>query len=110
MLQRRLHSALFRALLWVVLLLLVALALNGVGIRFLGDTLAWSRWLSSRRGGFLVWRVLLYAAIACGWWRMRNRIDQDELSPETQMRLRRAEIGAALAILALEGAAALSST
>lgn len=107
MLKRLLHSQPVRVSLWVIALVLAAIALNVLGIRVLGDTLSWSRWLSSHRGDFLVWRVFLYGGVAYGWWRMRGRIARGELSPETRMRLQRAEIGAALAILALEGAAAL---
>ena len=109
MLKRLLRSRTVRALRWVLLLLLVATAFNVLGIHLLGDTLSWSRWLDSHRAYFLAWRLFLYGAIAYAWRRMRSRMAQGEQSPEALMRLRRAEIGAVLVILALEGATALSS-
>ena len=109
MLKRPLYSQVARTLLWVMLLVLVAIGINVLGIRLLGGTISWSHWLTAHREHFLMWRICLYGAVAYGWWRMRSRIARCEVSPDTKMRLGRAEIGAAIAILALEAAALLRS-
>ena len=50
-----------------------------------------------------MWRLLLYAATAYGWWWMRGRLRQREPSAEAHQRLRRTEIAAVTALVLLEG-------
>ena len=34
----------------------------------------WEQWLAAASGYFLVWRLCLYGATACGWMWMRRRL------------------------------------
>jgi hypothetical protein len=92
------------ALLWCSGILFLALAVNLVGIRFLGGMDAWKGWMAVNATHFFVWRLLLYAGIAWGWWWMRGRLLAREPDASAQARLRRAEIAAVLTFIALEGA------
>ena len=91
-----------RTLGWVALIVLVAIAVNVVGIRLIGDVEGWGRWLDERAGYFLVWRLCLYGATAYGWMWMRRRLRARDASAETHQRLLRAEIGAVAVIVLLE--------
>ena len=91
------------ALLWTALAIGIAVAANLVGIRMLGSIDAWSQWLRAHAGYFLVWRVVLYATTARGWWWMRKHIRAREASCETSLRLRRTEVASVLAVAVLEG-------
>jgi len=103
MFRRLFNRRLGRTLLWVLAILCVAVGINMVDIRFVGGVDNWNTWLESHRGQFLGWRVCVYGATAYGWWWMRERVRQREPDSQTRVRLRRAEIAAVLAILALEG-------
>ena len=108
---RRLFSArLGRAILWTLLIVLVAIAINLVGIRLVGDIDGWSRWLRAHGGYFLIWRLCLYAATGYGWWWMRRRLRQRETSSDAHRRLLRTEIAAVLAMVLLEGSVLLRQT
>jgi hypothetical protein len=95
------------ALLWALLVALVAVAINLAGIRLIGNLDGWSRWMQGHAAYFLAWRLCLYTATGYGWWWMRRRLRQRETSPESHRRLRRAEIAAVLAIVLLEGSVLL---
>jgi hypothetical protein len=106
--RRRLFNArLGRALLWTLLVVLTAVAINLAGIRLVGSLDGWSRWLRAHTGYFLVWRLCLYAATGCGWWWMRRRLRQREPSQEAHRRLLRTEIAAVISIVLLECSALL---
>src|SRR3546814_5215430 len=63
-----------RVLLWTVLLLAVAVAVNVAGIYFIGSISGWEQWLADVSGFFLVWRLSLYGATVYGWVWMRRRL------------------------------------
>ncbi|MBO9333146.1 hypothetical protein C1I89_32920 [Achromobacter pulmonis] len=90
------------ALLWTFGLLVAALIANVVGIKLAGSAEAWQRWMSDHAGAFLAWRLLLYAATAWGWLWMRRRLHAREPAGAARQRLLRVEIGAVLALVALE--------
>ncbi len=97
------------ALLWAVLLVVVAAVVNVVGIRLLGGIEAWKHWMDDRAGYFLAWRLLLYTCTAWGWVWMRRRLLARESGTISRQRLLRAEIAAVLALVALEGSVLLPS-
>ncbi|HCE5828628.1 TPA: hypothetical protein NHK69_005154 [Pseudomonas aeruginosa] len=97
------------ALLWTVLLLVVAIAINVIGIRVLGSIQSWERWMDDHTGYFLAWRLLLYVGLACGWRWMRKRVLAREPDPESHERLIRVEIAGVAALAVLEGSLLLQS-
>lgn len=102
-LPKRLFSRqLGRMLAWIALILFVAVAVNVVGIRLVGDSSAWTRWLDEHAGYFLAWRLCLYGATAYGWIWMRRSLRERDTSGEAHQRLLRAEVGAVAAIVLLE--------
>jgi hypothetical protein len=90
------------ALLWSLLAAGVAAAVSVAGVRALGGIEGWERWLRANATYFFVWRLMLYAALAIGWRQVRRRLKRHEADSETHFRLRRAEIAAVLALVALE--------
>ena len=96
-------------LLWVLLVAGIAVGVNVVGLHIVGSIDGWEQWLREYSGHFLVWRLLLYAATACGWWWMRRRLREREPSAETHQRLLRAEIAAVVTLVLLEGSQLLRS-
>ncbi|ARP93429.1 hypothetical protein CDN99_08315 [Roseateles aquatilis] len=91
------------ALLWTLLVVAAAVAVNIAGIHVVGGVDGWENWLRAHAGHFFLWRLLLYAATAYGWWWMRGRLRQREPSAEAHQRLRRTEIAAVTALVLLEG-------
>ncbi|MBV6791644.1 hypothetical protein [Xanthomonas euvesicatoria] len=89
-------------LLWTFGLLLAALVANAVGIKLAGSIEAWQQWMRDHAGVFLVWRLLLYATTAWGWLWMRRRLHAREPEGTAGQRLLRVEIGAVVALVALE--------
>jgi hypothetical protein len=87
-------------LLWAALAFGAAVLANLAGIRALGGIAGWEAWLRAHAGHFFIWRLVLYAATLYGWCWMRQRLLKRE--PEAGPRLRRLEIVAALALVALE--------
>lgn len=106
-LRRLLNPRLGVALLWALLVVLTAAAINLVGIRLIGNIDGWRHWMRGHAAYFLAWRLCLYTATGYGWWWMRRRLRQREASPESHRRLLRAEIAAVLAIVLLEGSVLL---
>lgn len=100
--RRPLTRRLVSTLLCVLAILLTAVAANLIGICVMGDVKGWSAWLRDHAGHFALWRGILYAATAAGWWWMRGRVLQREPNPETRARLIRIEIGAILTVAVLE--------
>lgn len=88
------------ALLWTLLLAGIAAFVNIVGLGIVGSINGWSHWLRAHSTHFFIWRLLLYAATAYGWYGMRQRLRQRE--PAAGERLLRAEIAAVTAIVLLE--------
>ena len=86
------------ALLWVL-----AVAGIAAGVNVVGSIDGWERWLREHSAHFLVWRLLVYAATAYGWWWMRRRLREREPSPEAHQRLLRVEIAAVVTLVLLEG-------
>jgi succinate dehydrogenase hydrophobic anchor subunit len=91
-----------RVLSAVVLVVLIAAAINVVGIQLVGDIDHWTKWLDEPAGYFFAWRVCLYVGTAYGWWNMRRRLRARDASTDARCRLLRAEIGAVGALLLLE--------
>jgi len=96
------HRSVGKALLWALLLLVLAVAANVLGIWLLGSIDDWQSWLDAAAGVFFVWRLCLYAATVYGWRWMRRRLLARESGSETKRRLIRAEIAAVIAVAALE--------
>ena len=90
------------ALLWTLLVVAAAVAVNIAGIHVVGGVEGWQHWLQAHAGHFFVWRLCLYGATAYGWWWMRRRLLRREPSRETHQRLLRTEIAAVIAVVALE--------
>lgn len=86
----------------IVTITIFLAAISAIGIRIVGNVIAWQRWLHGHAWLFMIWRLMLYAAIACGWHQTYQRVRQREGSAEARRRLRRAEIGAVLAIGTIE--------
>ena len=97
------------SLLWVLAILVLAIAVNWVGIHFAGDVKGWSDWLDGHRLYFFVWRLCLYGATAYGWRQMRRRVLRRESSDKARSRLRRVEVAAVLTVLALEATVLLQA-
>jgi len=106
--RRLFNRRLAEALLWALLITLVAVAINLIGIHVLGTVTSWNHWLKNHRGYLLAWRLCLYGATAYGWWRMRQRMVGFGSNAEA-LRWNRTEIAAVLTVLASEGAAFLQS-
>lgn len=87
---------------WVALLLLIAVVVNVAGIRIAGGIQGWTVWLKAHAAIFMLWRVLLYIGVICGWLWMRKRILKRESSKEAKLRFIRIEIAAVMALLVLE--------
>jgi hypothetical protein len=98
------------ALLWAILLLIAAIAINLIGIRALGSIEAWERWMNDHMGYFLAWRLLLYAGLTRGWLWMRKRVLAREPGTEPHQRLIRVEIAGVAALAVLEVSLLLQST
>ena len=100
------HSRFLSMLLWGLVIALIAATVNLIGIRIVGSVTGWAHWMQTHRVPFLIWRLCLYSGTAWGWWWMRERLRHRE--PGSQRRLRRIELAAALAIIALECVALLA--
>lgn len=97
------------ALLWGLLVAGIAVAVNVAGVHVVGSIDGWERWLHAHAAHFFVWRLLLYAATAYGWWWMRQRLRQREPAAEAHQRLLRIEIAAVTTLMLLEGSQLLSN-
>lgn len=97
------------SLLWVLAILVIAVAVNLIGIRIAGTMADWNRWLQEHSLYFLGWRLCLYGGTAYGWWWLRSRVLRREPTNETRTRFRRIEVAAVLTILALEGTVLVQS-
>ena len=107
-LVRRLFSrGALRVLAWLLGMIFVTVLLNMVGIRIVGDTETWARWLATNRAPLFVWRLCLYAAMAWGWWWMHRRVVAREPDRTARWRLLRGELAAALLIVVFEATVAL---
>src|SRR3546814_11889656 len=62
------------ALLWTLLVVAAAVAVNIAGIHVVGGVEGWQHWLQAHAGHFFVWRLCLYGATAYGWGWMRRRL------------------------------------
>jgi hypothetical protein len=110
LLNRRVATGLLKTVLWALLVAGVAVCVNLAGIHVVGSIDGWQRWLWANKGYFSAWRLLLYAATACGWWWMRRRLLEREPSVESHQRLRRVEIAALITLVLLEGSQLLRSS
>ena len=92
-----------KTLLWTAVLVAAAVGANIVGIYLVGSVAGWEQWLAAASGYFLVWRLCLYGATACGWMWMRRRLLAREGDyAQARRRLVRSEIAGGVAIVALE--------
>lgn len=72
------------ALLWTLLVVAAAVAVNIAGIHVVGGVEGWQHWLQAHAGHFFVWRLCLYGATAYGWWWMRRRLLRRETTPRPE--------------------------
>lgn len=79
-----------------------AVVVHAIGLRIVGGIAAWQRWLHAHAWILALWRLVLYALIARGWWWMRTRVRQRDHSSGARRRLIRAEIAAVFAIALTE--------
>ncbi|MAZ06303.1 MAG: hypothetical protein CME81_07875 [Halomonas sp.] len=91
-----------RAVLWVIVMIVLALVANVIGIHLLDSVGGWEHWLSATAGYFLVWRLCLYVATGYGWVWMRRRLLEREADVQARRRLVRSEIAGGIAIVLLE--------
>jgi hypothetical protein len=91
-----------RVLVWVVTAFVIAVVVNVVGIRLVGDIGTWERWLASHRAVFFAWRLCLYAGVVWSWWTMHRQICAREPDRAARARLWRVEIAAVLTVLTFE--------
>ncbi len=86
---------------WVAVILfttvLLALACSLLIQQLFGDVAGYRQWAEAHRSGLQVWRVVVYAALAAGWWPVRQRL---RTLPESAGRLARCE-WLAIAVIAL---------
>ena len=97
------------ALLWMVVLLAVAIAVNVIGIRLLGGIVYWEHWMDDHASYFMTWRLLLYAGTMCAWMWLHQRLQRREPGAVTSQRLLRTEIAAVVALAAIESSILLES-
>ncbi len=88
---------------WVAVILLttvlLALACSLLIQQLFGDVAGYRQWAEAQRSALQVWRSVVYAALAAGWWPVRQRLRQ---LPEGAGRLRLARCEwLAIAIIAL---------
>ena len=107
-LVRRLFSrGALKVLAWLLATIAFTALINVLGIRLVGDTVTWERWLATHRVLLFIWRLCLYAAIAWGWWWMHQRVMAREPDRTARWRLLRGELAAVLLIVVFEVAEAL---
>lgn len=93
---------------WLVALIVVAVAVNLIGIRVAGGIEAWQQWLRGHAAYFLAWRLCLYGGIAYGWWRVRGRVIQRDPTASARARIACVEIAAVVVLALLEAAQLLN--
>ncbi len=91
-----------KALLWTVVIIAIAAAVNVTGIYLIGAIAGWERWLEAAAGYFFMWRMCLYVATVRGWVWMRRRLLARESDALERRRLVRTEIAGIIALVALE--------
>ena len=92
-----------KALLWAAVIVAAAVGANIAGIYLVGSVAGWEQWLAAASGYFLVWRLCLYGATACGWmWMRRRLLAREGDDAQARRRLVRSEIAGGVAIVALE--------
>src|SRR3546814_20733215 len=69
------------ALLWTLLVVAAAVAVNIAGIHVVGGVEGWQHWLQAHAGHFFVWRLCLYGATAYGWWWLRRLLLRRDAYP-----------------------------
>lgn len=86
---------------WVAVILLttvlLALVCSLLIQQLFGDVAGYRQWAEAHRSGLQVWRLAVYAALAAGWWPVRQRLRK---LPEGARRLARCE-WLAIAVIAL---------
>jgi len=84
------------------LTVITALGISLVGVELAGGAPEWQQWLKDNTSYFRVWRILLYSALAYGWYRLRRRLHRQGISTEQHYRLLRTEIALVALLLLLE--------
>lgn len=63
---------------WVAVILLttvlLALACSLLIQQLFGDIAGYQHWAETHRSGLQIWRLVVYAALAAGWWPLRQRL------------------------------------
>ncbi len=91
-----------KVVLGTVLLVVAAVAASIAGIYLVGSVPDWERRLAAAADYFLVWRLCLYGATACGWVWVRRRLLAREADTQVRARLLRIEIAGVAALVVLE--------
>ena len=90
-----------KAIACLVLLGVLAIALNAVMFRLVGGVQGWQAWRTDHYWHLLAWRMTLYVGLVTGWLTLKARFRKQE--PEQRdKRLHRVEIMAALLVLLIE--------
>lgn len=98
----RLRHRLVQPILWAALCLLVAVLISLIGIELAGGIVQWEQWLKGNAGYFRLWRMLLYTALAYGWYCLHRRLLAQNISQQKRRQLMRTAIGLVVAVLLLE--------
>lgn len=97
----RLAKVGFKGSAWVAVILLttvlLALACSLLIQQLFGDIAGYQHWAETHRSGLQIWRLVVYAALASGWWPVRQRLRK---LPQGAGRLARCE-WLAIAVIAL---------
>lgn len=99
---RLISKNLFTIVIWIVALSLMVALVHFAGKQLLDQSIDWNTWLQNNATYFFIWRTVIYALTAYGWFNMRKRVLQRELSLDSIKRFKRTEIAALIAIIVFE--------
>jgi len=90
-----------KAIAWLVLLGVLAMALSAVMFRLVGGVQGWQSWRTDNYWHLVAWRMTLYVGLVTGWLTLKARFHKQD-AEQSDKRLRRVEIMAALLVLLIE--------
>ena len=85
----------------LVLLGVLAMALSAVMFRLVGGVQGWQSWRTDNYWHLVAWRMTLYVGLVTGWLTLKARFHKQD-AEQSDKRLRRVEIMAALLVLLIE--------
>jgi K+-sensing histidine kinase KdpD len=85
----------------LVLLGVLAIALSAVMFRLVGGVQGWQSWRTDNYWHLVAWRMTLYVGLVTGWLTLKARFHKQD-AEQSDKRLRRVEIMAALLVLLIE--------